>query len=375
MAMRIQNNIAAMQANKYLGISSAGFEKSLERLSSGYRINRAADDAAGLGISQLFRAEIASLKVASRNTTEANSLVQVAEGGMDQIGNILTRLKELATQAASSNVGDASRAKINDEANFLIQEVDRIANSTAYSGTKLLDGSFGVGVSAGGSDIDSVTGFVTAKGMGKAEAFTVTATAAAGVHDITITDASGNSQTLNDVAVAGAGVQKDVYFSAFGVTLTLNSDFTDATTMTGRTLVGTNDSNAVFQIGSSDSSDDQISFSIDSTLAAELDSNLVSDLLSTQEKAQSALGYIDDAINSLNSARGGLGGIQNRLGYAAANLQTNMENITAAESAIRDVDMAAEMSVFTKNQILMQAGTAMLAQANMSPQMVLSLFG
>jgi len=143
MGMRIANNIAAMTTHRFLGINDAGLTRSLERLSSGYRINRAADDSAGLAISQSFRADIASFRVASRNTSEASSLLQVAEGGMDQIGNMLTRLKELATQAASANVGSSERAKIDAEANQLITEIDRIANSTKYGSSDLLDGTFG----------------------------------------------------------------------------------------------------------------------------------------------------------------------------------------------------------------------------------------
>jgi flagellin len=139
MGLRIQNNIAAMNAHRQLTISDSALSKSLERLSSGYRINRAADDAAGLSISQQFRADIASYKVASRNTAEANSLLQVAEGAMDQIGNMLTRLKELATQAASANAV-SNLDKIEAEKDKLVAEIDRIANSTEYAGTKLLDG-------------------------------------------------------------------------------------------------------------------------------------------------------------------------------------------------------------------------------------------
>jgi len=143
MGLRIVNNISAMTAHRMLSMSDAALARSLERLSSGYRINRAADDAAGLAISQAFRADIASFKVASRNASEASSLLQVAEGGMDQIGNMLTRLKELATQAASANVGSSERAKLDAESGELLLEIDRIANSTKYGSSSLLDGSFG----------------------------------------------------------------------------------------------------------------------------------------------------------------------------------------------------------------------------------------
>ena len=275
MGLRIQNNIAALNAHKNLTISDSALSKSLERLSSGYRINRAADDAAGLAISQGMRADIASYNVASRNVSEANAMAQVAEGAYDQIGNMLVRLKELATQAASANAsGDLD--KIDAEAQALLDEIDRISDATEYAGAGLLDGSLG-------------------------------------------------TQT--------------------------------------------------FQVGSTADTFSQIevSFGTVSTAAGSL--NIASLDLSTAGGAQTALTSVVTAIDTLNDSRGALGAIQNRLSYASANLSTTIENVQAAESVIRDVDMAAEMTTFTKNQILLQAGTAMLAQANMAPQVVLSLFG
>ena len=275
MGLRIQNNIAALNAHKNLTISDSALSKSLERLSSGYRINRAADDAAGLAISQGMRADIASYNVASRNVSEANAMVQVAEGAYDQIGNMLVRLKELATQAASANAsGDLD--KIDAEAQALLDEIDRISDATEYAGAGLLDGSLG-------------------------------------------------TQT--------------------------------------------------FQVGSTADTFSQVEVSFSTVSTASGSLNIATlDLLSATT-AQTALTSIDTAIDTLNDSRGDLGAIQNRLAYASANLSTTIENVQAAESVIRDVDMANEMISFTKNQILLQAGTAMLAQANMAPQVVLSLFG
>jgi len=271
MGLRIQNNISALNTHRQLSISDTALSKSLERLSSGYRINKAADDAAGLAISQGMRADIASYKVASRNVAEANAMVQVAEGAYDQIGNMLTRLKELATQASSSNAsGDLD--KIDAEAQALLDEIDRISDATEYSGAQLLDG-----------------------------------------------------------------------------TLTSQS----------------------FQVGSTNDGFSQISISFSAVDTTSLSINSLS--LGTTTDAQAALASVDSAIDTLNVSRGDLGAIQNRLGYAGANLSTTIENVQAAESVIRDVDMASEMTTFTKNQILLQAGTAMLAQANAAPQVVLSL--
>jgi flagellin len=273
MGLRIQNNIAALNAHRWLSVSDTNMAKSMERLSSGYRINRAADDAAGMAISQAFRADIASLRVASRNISEGNSLLQVGEGAVDAITNMLVRLKELATQSASANAGDdaARAAQIQPEVDAILEEIDAIATSTKYSGAALLDGSF--------------------------------------------------DQT--------------------------------------------------FQVGSENDSFNQITVTLSSFLAVDLGVGGLS--LATQADAQDALTTIDDAVDTLNTQRGAIGALQNRMAYAGANIASSIENKQASESVIRDVDMAFEMVTFTKNQILLQAGTAMLGQANMAPQSILSL--
>jgi flagellin len=371
MSLRIQNNIAALNAHRQLQISDSGLSKSLERLSSGFRINRAADDAAGLAISQQFRADIASYKVASRNTSEASSLLQVAEGALDQIGNMLTRLKELATQAASANAGD-NRTKLNAEANALISEIDRIATSTEYANTKLINGSFGVGISAG-STATATAGVATASGMVAGETYTISTVAGsgAGLVNVTITTGDG-SQTINDVAVPGTGVTSSVSFSSFGLDVTFNSNLTSGAGTAG-TIEGTATGNSTFQVGAENETDNRITVSIGDARAATL--LLTADQLNTAADAQAFLTTVDNAISTVVNVRGGIGASQNRLQYSYSNLSVTIENVQAAESVIRDVDMAAEMTEFTKNQILLQAGTAMLAQANMAPQVVLSLFG
>lgn len=376
MGLRIQNNIAALNAHKNLSISDAGLSKSLERLSSGYRINRAADDAAGLSVSQQFRADIASYKVASRNVSEANSLLQVAEGAMDQIGNMLTRLKELATQAASANAS-ANLAKINAEGNALLNEIDRIANSTEYSGTKLLDGSFGVAASAS-STFTAGNGLASAAGMQSTAVYTVTATiGAAGTHNITVSATISGvqySETINNVTDATAGTTVSTKFASLGLTLTLNNSLTAGATAQVSTITAATGVASDFQIGAKDTVNDRIGILLSGVRAASLNAGLVADKLDSATEAQAFLTTVDSAISSLNTKRGDIGAAQNRLGYAAATLSTTVENATAAESVIRDVDMAAEMTSFTKNQILLQAGTAMLAQANSAPQQILALF-
>lgn len=471
MGLRIQNNIAAMNAQKQLNISNTNLTKSLEKLSSGYRINRAADDAAGLAISQSFRAEIASFKVASRNTAEANALLQVAEGSLDQMGNILTRLKELATQAASGNAAD-NIGKINAEANQLVEEFDRIATSTQYAGRELLTGNLAAGAMAGtvadashastatttGNDTwfgvtgtlaglagpvaeldasvssladadntwtiannGTAQGLVLSNGNGMQYTATLVDATSITVHGMGVdqgdlvltttmanTGAAGGNVVFNNLGLSGVDVTSSAAtgtytFSTTGSNIVLtHSDGTNQSVAAAAsstlnfdnlgisfdlgaewatndldgltiTVAGTSGSSMAFQIGSLNESDNQLSVSLSDAQASAF--SLTADMLDTQTNAQTALTTIDSAISTLNEQRGNIGAYMNRLGYAAANLETTIENVQAAESVIRDVDMAAEMTNFVKNQILMQAGTAMLAQANMAPQAVLGLLG
>ena len=374
MGLRIQNNIAALNAHRQLTISDNGLSKSLERLSSGYRINRAADDAAGLAISQAFRADIASFKVASRNTAEASSLLQVAEGALDQIGNMLTRLKELATQAASANAG-SNLNKLNAEGNALINEIDRIAESTEYANVSLINGTFGVGISTGSSlSPNAGLGLSNASGMVAGERYHIDAlsSGSATTVDIRVTTSAG-SQTIENVSIPGSGETTDVNFAMFGLTLTFNDAVTSATT-TG-VIQGTDSGNSTFQVGADNDSYNRITVSLGNATTGASGLNLSTDQLLSASNAQEFLTTVDSAISTLVTTRGNIGAYQNRLTYAAANLAATIENVTASESVIRDVDMAAEMTTFTKNQILLQAGTAMLAQANIAPQQVLALFG
>jgi flagellin len=381
MSLTIQNNIAAMNAHRQLQISDAGLSKSLERLSSGFRINRAADDAAGLSISMQMNADIASYKMASRNAAEATSLLQVAEGATDQISNMLTRLKELATQASSANAS-GNLDKINAEGNQLIDEINRIAKVTEYSGTKLLDGTFGVTASATGSSLTASNGLDSVKGLQSGVDYTVAVTAGGSGLDITVSATIGGqqiSQTLNNVATAASGQTSDINFSALGLTLTVNDTF-DATTSDGDIQANTATASD-FQIGAQNTVDNRIGILLGNVVASSSGGtgdttglNLSKDQLLSASNAQTFLTSVDTAISTLAARRGDIGAAQNRLGYATANLSTTIENVQSAESTIRDTDMASEMTTFTKNQILLQAGTAMLAQANMAPQTLLSLF-
>jgi flagellin len=275
MALRINTNIAALNAHRQLSNTDNQLRVSMERLSSGYRINKSMDDVAGLAIANKFRMEVRALRAAQQNVTQGQSLLQVAEGGTTKIENIVERLKELAISAASDNTDNDGRTRLNAEAGALLAEIDQIANDTKYSGVPLLNAAI----------------------------------------------------------------------------------------------------NMTFQVGSgATAAEDRINV----TTTAGLLSNalgLSSLSLTSVSGAQSALTSIDSALVSVNLVTGEIGAAASRIEFSAGNLQIAIENVDASHSAIRDVDMAFEMTTLTKNQILLQAGTAMLAQANMLPQSVLSLLG
>lgn len=367
MGFRIQNNIAAMNAQRNLGISDAGVNKSLERLSSGYRINSAKDDAAGLAISQQFRADIASVKVAQRNITEANALLQTAEGAMNSVGDILTRMKELATQASSANAA-TDITKVSDEYNTLVLEIDRIANSTKYAGTALTNGGF----SADGASTswDAIANVYNVD-VSSATSGSWTVAYATATNTMTVT--LGSETQAKVLSATGA---QTVDFSELGIsfqtTAAFNADTQGALMDTANLTVTNSNTGKDFQIGYQKDANSKMGVAIDSITSSVL--GVASNDIDSAADAYNALAVLDSAVGKLASSRGEVGSYQNRMGYAAANLAITLENFTAAESAIRDVDMAAEMTTFTKNQILVQAGTSMLAQANMASQGVLSLF-
>ncbi len=269
--MRINHNLMAMNANRQLGINNTGLSKSLEKLSSGFRINRAGDDAAGLSISEKMRAQIRGLEMASKNAQDGISLIQTAEGALDEVHAILQRMRELAVQAANDTNVTVDRQALQNEIDQLIKEVDRIANNTEFNTQKLLDGTFSGKFHIGANSGQSM-------------------------------DVSIASIKATDLGISGVDV-------------------------------------------------------------------------TTQATAEQAITTINSAIETVSSERSKLGAVQNRLEHTIKNLDNAAENLQAAESRIRDVDMAKEMMEFTKQSILQQAATAMLAQANNLPQTVLKLLG
>ena len=279
--MRINNNIMAMNANRQLGINNAGTAKSLEKLSSGFRVNRAGDDAAGLSISEKMRAQIRGLNMASKNAQDGISLIQTAEGALDEVHSILQRMRELAVQSANdTNMTTVDRQAMQAEVNQLLEEIDKISERTEFNTQTLLDGSF--------SEKKLHIGANKGQNM-----------------EISIKSMSASGLGVNELEQLNSGAT------------------------TGGIL--------------------------------------------TQSGADAAIETINDAINQVSTQRSALGAIQNRLEHTVKNLDNAAENLQAAESRIRDVDMAKEMMEFTKQTILQQAATAMLAQSNQVPQTVLQL--
>ena len=285
MPVRIFNNIPSLNAQRILGLNNDRLAVSVERISSGIRINRGADDAAGLAISEALRSDIRALRQAVRNANDGISLINVTEGALNEQASILIRLRELSSQASTGTVGSVERQTIQLEFDALRLEIDRITNTTAFNGQKLVDGSLASTVSSG-------------------------------------------SQILIQVGL-DSGVDSRINLN----------------TQVNLTAVNAS-----------------------SLLIAELS-------LTTAAGALTALDVINSAISSITQSRGKVGAVQNRLVRTISNLSVSIENLQAAESAIRDADIAEEVALLTRNQILVQAATAMVGQANLIPQSVLQLLG
>jgi len=407
--MRVQHNIIAMNSYRNYNGNTKQINKNIEKLSSGYKINRAGDDAAGLAISEKMRAQITGLEVAQKNAKDGISLVQTAEGALTEVHSMLNRMVTLAEQSANGTYEDSTdRAQLQKEVTALQKEIDRIADSSNFNGQNLLDGN--IGGYGGVPDFDDTSNFknMSVKGgsLKDGDTFTVEiASGAAGIKDGTIkiggvelTNTGGTLTDANDVEVGtieasdknpsggAAGIyrwtikaasDKTAVSSAIdkalgdGVTLTANIKSFDDTTSEEVEFTASGSSGLRLQIGDTADTFNQLSVEVDDI---HVDSLGVDDVdISTADSAAEALQKIKDAINTVSDVRGGLGAIQNRLEHTISNLSVMQENMQDAESTIRDTDVAAEMMKYTKNSILVQSAQAMLAQANQQPQGVLQL--
>ncbi|MCD6450002.1 MAG: flagellin [Thermotogaceae bacterium] len=389
--MRINHNISALNAWRSITNTQYSMGKTLERLSSGLRINRAGDDAAGLAISEKMRGQIKGLNMAVKNAQDAISLIQTAEGALNEVHSILQRMRELAVQASSDTNTDVDRAQIQKEVDQLVEELNRISRTTEFNTKKLLDGSIkGYRTSA---DMKVVTGgnlSVQISNVSSLSSITQSAT-----YVIEVGNFDGNA-TL-DVRVvqittdASSPTETNVTFGAGAVTvdggkikITWDSSFDyaingDATSLPKDEIIdsavvrveGVNTTNdqLIFQIGSNEGHNMFTGIDEMSAKALGVQGLDVSD----QNSAERSIMIVDAAIHRVSTARAKLGAIQNRLEHTISNLGVASENLTAAESRIRDADMAKEMMAFTKQQILLQSAMSMLAQANAIPQNVLQL--
>jgi flagellin len=393
----INSNVASLNAQRNLSTSGSQLATSLQRLSSGLRINSAKDDAAGLAISERFSTQIRGLNVATRNANDGISLAQTAEGALGEIGNNLQRIRELAVQSSNATNSASDRAALQSEVAQLKSEIQRVATQTEFNGTKLLDGSFSgqafqVGANAGqlitvNSTVDARTEslgagtFLAATGNTWASG---TATAAGAITGLSVTGPNGNVIAVGDVAVAvgdtAAQVVKKMesaFNSAAAETGLIATAVTNGVAMTFDSVtewVTSSGAPGAFTISGGTSSAAGITtFGFTGGAIPSPTHDLADVDISTVAGAGRAITISDKALTSVNSARAELGAIQNRFSSVIQNLQTSSENLTASRSRIRDADYAKETAELTRTQILQQAGTAMLAQANQLPQNVLSL--
>ena len=477
MPIRVGNNIAAINAARNLNMNSADFTRRIERLSSGLRINRGADDAAGLSVSEGMRSELLGMRQGVRNAEQGTSLIQLAEGSLNEVSTMLRRMRELAVQSANSTINDSNRQGLSSEFNQLQAEIDRIALSTTYNKTTLLTG-FGNAVSQTGTVSTALQGFsgVTEIGISGAVPgtyiFSDTGTDDNQISlSITLDDGTQLSQSIDvgstldrsvgtnlvatgttflanfdrlgvQVTMVGPGVDKtsttlksQVANGGTGGTIivgnqtvtvpagetlaniatslntvlaslsTLGSAVFDANLneiqietagntfddsafnvlnsiasntyidgrLDGKRIVIESAEGGVLQVGPNNEASNRISLNIGDMRASGAELNLTGLSVANLESSKGAIARIDSAILAVARQRGDLGAVQNRLGFTTRNLENAIENLQAAESAIRDADVAEEISAFTRQQILTQAATAMVAQANAIPQAALQL--
>jgi flagellin len=384
MPLRVNNNIAAINARRHLNANNKTLSTRLERLSSGLRVNRAADDAAGLSVREGMRSEVAGLRMNVLNAEQGTNLIQVAEGSLNEVNAVLIRMQELATQSSNSTVNDENREAIQAEFTQLTSEIDRIAQATTYNNQNLLTG-FGNTITSASTVVSaSNTSGVTRVNISGAQSGTYTFADSAG--DSTITLGNGTvSQTISigtilDGTQVATGTQVVANFDRLGVQVTLagagvagaTGQYADGDLDTQNIIVeqGTGGS---FQVGPKDRSFNRIEINIGDMSATGVNLNLTGTSVATISTSRTTITQIDQAILAVSQQRGDLGAFQNRLNFTIAYTENEIENIQASEASISDADIAAEVTSFTRAQILSQAATAMLAQANVLPQNALSL--
>lgn len=386
MALTVNTNVASINAQRNLSSSGANLQTSLERLSSGSKINSAKDDAAGLQISNRLTSQVNGLGVAVKNANDGISMAQTAEGAMQESTNILQRMRDLALQSANGSNSDSERKALNSEVGQLKNELDRISKTTTFGGKNLLDGSFGsasfqVGAAANETITMSIgeTSKASLKGESYANALTAATGDATADGDLEITVTMEDGRSAKVLAAIKKGDDADT------VNAKIAGAISDSSVGVGAFVQDDGSINVVSKANEDgDNSLASVAFGTppDGVTAGALTAGTTADELTvediditTAEGAQKALLTIDASIKTIDGQRADLGAIQNRFDSTISNLQNIQENVSAARSRIQDTDYAAESANLTKNQIMQQAGTAMLSQANQLPQAVLSLLG
>ena len=393
MGMVVRSNVMAVNAFRQLGMNNSQVSKSLEKLSSGYRINRAGDDASGLAISEKMKAQIKGLETASSNSQDGISLIQTAEGALTEVHDMLNRMVELAGKAANGTMDDdVDRDALQKEVDALKDEIDRIADGTNFNGLKLLNGSLG----AGRAEVQAVKAEYES---GKITQLNQDGDLTIGDHTVNITDVNGNNNTLQKQLEAFVtdynqkAADKDNWEAKLngnndGIVFVakkegaLDTNNVQAPAGTTQKTAGVDAAPAVdgnggltLQIGDTADDFNKITVSINDMSAKGLGIENIN--VGTQEGAAEALDLVKkgaaSAINMVSATRADLGAMQNRLEHTINNLDVAAENMTSANSRIRDTDMAKQMMEYTKMNVLTQAAQAMLAQANQQPQSVLQL--
>jgi flagellin len=372
----VNTNIMSLNAQRNLNSSQNALATSVQRLSSGMRINSAKDDAAGLAISERMTSQVRGLNQAVRNANDGISLAQTAEGALAEVSNNLQRIRELAVQSANATNSASDRAALDAEAQQLVSEIERVANQTAFNGTSLLDGSFANAAFQVGANVNetiTVTGIVDSNvaSLGSVVKAQVTGAAATAFTAVTAGDLTINGTSVGGIAAAASATER-----ASQVRDAINSvaDTTGvyATNDTATTVTLSSASNIVVAHAGA-SSTLAITGLAAATTNTATTTGFVGLSVGTVSGANLAIQSMDAALTAVNDARASLGAVQNRFESTIANLSTTAENLSAARSRIQDADFAAETASMTRAQILQQAGTAMVAQANSLPQSVLSL--
>ncbi|MBU0789908.1 MAG: flagellin [Polycyclovorans sp.] len=373
----INTNVMSLNAQRNLSGSSDALATSLQRLSSGLRINSAKDDAAGLAIANRFTTQIRGMDQAGRNANDAISLTQTAEGALVEVGNNLQRIRELAVQSRNATNSQTDRDALNAEASQLLSEINRVAEQTSFNGVKLLDGSFSnqsfqIGADVGQTiDVTSIVDATTANLGSYGRATVTTAVSTGFANALSAGDVTINGVDLGAIgAAASASERSEQVMSAINKTSGESGVYAIKDTSNTITLVSTTDDIVVAGAAGALTADTGLTAA---TTARATTTGISTVDISSVAGADAAMQAMDSALQVINSTRADLGALQNRFSSVVSNLQTSSENLSASRSRIVDTDFAKETASLTRAQILQQAGTAMLSQANSAPQGVLSL--